>query len=140
MTTVRGKEAAIRAAMERLLAGAPLCSSGRLDVSTLAKEAGVSRQDLYRTYASILNEFRSQVERIRTVGPAATRIDPAAQAAQLRDAAERATRYRKERDEARRERDANASRVVYLQDQNRQLQEALNSFRGVATLFSQSEI
>lgn len=122
--------------MERLLAGSPLHTVGRLDATSLAREAGVSRQDLYRTYRNLLDEFRDHLERLRSV-PAGDRLHPEASGAQLREITERAARYRAERDAARRERDANASRIIYLADQNRQLHEALGSLRGVVALFSE---
>src|SRR5205085_2018289 len=51
------REDDIRRAMERLLAGRAVHTDGALDATTLAAEAGVSRQDLYRTYRPILDEF-----------------------------------------------------------------------------------
>jgi uncharacterized coiled-coil DUF342 family protein len=58
------KQAALRAAMERLLAGAPERSDGELDVTTLAREAGVSRATANRA-AEVLAEFRHRVEERR---------------------------------------------------------------------------
>lgn len=122
--------------MERLLAGSPLHTVGRLDATSLAREAGVSRQDLYRTYRNVLDEFREHLERLPS-GPAGDRRHLEATAAQLREITERAARYRAERDAARRARDANASRIIYLTDQNLQLHEALSSLRGVVALSSE---
>lgn len=95
----------------------------------------MSRQDLYRTYRNVLDEFRDHLERLRS-GPAGDRRLEAS-AARLRKITERAARYRAERDAACGERDANASRIIYLTDQNRQLHEALGSLRGVVALFSE---
>ena len=58
------KQAALRAAMERLLAGTPERSDGKLDVATLAREAGVSRATANRA-AAVLAEFRRRVEERR---------------------------------------------------------------------------
>lgn len=48
----------IKAAMERMLTGRAIHTDGTLDVSSLAVEAGVSRQDLYRSHRPLLDEFR----------------------------------------------------------------------------------
>jgi len=49
-------EVQIRAAIERLLTGQTIHTDGTRDVTTLAAEAGVSRQDLYRSYRPLLDE------------------------------------------------------------------------------------
>ncbi len=46
----RNKEREIRAAMERILSGGAIHTDGASNASTLAAEAGVSRQDLYRLF------------------------------------------------------------------------------------------
>jgi len=50
--------AALRRAQQRLLASRPTASDGRLTVSNLAREAGVSRATAYRASA-IVEEFQS---------------------------------------------------------------------------------
>ncbi len=125
-------EVQIRAAIERLLTGQTIHTDGTRDVTTLAAEAGVSRQDLYRSYRPLLDEFRGHLRRIEESSGASDRraatLDRLRE--KLNEVDARAARYRAERDEARTERDANASRVAYLHEQNRvllQQREGLNS-------------
>ncbi len=125
----------IRAAMERLLTGRPIHTDGRLDVSSLAVEAGVSRQDLYRTHRAILDEFRAHLLRVEAAGGNTKQTEHVARLArQLDDALGRAARYRGERDAARRERDVNASQVVHLAEQNRTLRAALDAEAAVTPI------
>jgi chromosome segregation ATPase len=74
----RQTEQRIRAAMERLLGG-DLAAGGRSDLSTLAAEAGVSRNTLYTTYTHLKDEFETRRERLRydgaVVDPRSERID-----------------------------------------------------------------
>ena len=59
-----GKEsdrAAIRAAMDRLLAGIPLRSDGALTVVSLAVEAGVKRHLLTHRHVDLKDEFYARV-------------------------------------------------------------------------------
>src|SRR5439155_6705317 len=75
-------EARIRAAADRLLAGA-VPAGGKCDVKTLAAEAGVSRAALYRTYPHLKQEFEQRLARLRAAGQ---RPDPRdAQIARLTD-------------------------------------------------------
>lgn len=75
-------EARIRAAADRLLAGA-IPVGGRCDIKTLAAEAGVSRAALYRTYPHLKHEFEQRLSRLRAAGQ---RPDPRdAQIARLTD-------------------------------------------------------
>lgn len=67
----------IMAAMDRLLAGEPLRSSGRLSVSQLAVEAGVGRWQLTHQHVDLKERFQG---RVRNVDGA-----PAAFARQLSD-------------------------------------------------------
>ncbi|MFN2504399.1 MAG: hypothetical protein ABR540_09230, partial [Acidimicrobiales bacterium] len=110
------KEREIRAAAERLLTGRAIHTDGTCDATMLAAEAGVTRQDLYRSCRPMLEEFRSHLRRIAESGAPTDRR--AAALGRLREelsqAAARATRYRIERDGARSERDANASQLAYL--------------------------
>jgi hypothetical protein len=50
----------IREASERLLAGAPQRSDGKLTIATLAIEAGVRRHRLYEHHADLVAEFRTR--------------------------------------------------------------------------------
>jgi AcrR family transcriptional regulator len=60
-------EQRIRAAMDRLLRG-EIPTDGGCDVKTLAREAGVSRASLYRTYQHLKTEFEQRLQRIRDAG------------------------------------------------------------------------
>lgn len=63
-------EAALRAAMERLLDGRPERTDGALTVANLAREAGVSRATANRA-AALLAEFRAAEARHRRSSPRA---------------------------------------------------------------------
>jgi hypothetical protein len=139
MSTIRprrGKANDIRGAMERMLTGRPIHTDGTLDVSTLAVEAGVSRQDLYRAYRPILEEFRSHLRRLDAAGSGDTRRDERVTrlAQQLDEALDRAARYRSERDAARRERDINASQVCHLAEQTRALRDEFDAGQKVTPI------
>lgn len=131
-----GTEAALRAAMARLLTGQPIHTDGTLDASTLAAEAGVSRQDLYRTYRPVLNEFREHLTRLAASDAPADRRAAEVERlkAKLAEATERSARYRRERYAARQKRDANASQLAYLAQQNSQLRQQLEAAAGVSPL------
>jgi hypothetical protein len=58
-------EERIRASMDRLLTG-QIPADGNCDVKTLAKEAGVSRAALYRSYSHLKQEFEQRLNRLRT--------------------------------------------------------------------------
>jgi chromosome segregation ATPase len=130
------KETQIRAAMERLLLDRPIHTDGQLDATTLAKEAGVARQDLYRTYRDLLDEFRAHVKRLQEAPNAADRRTSAVE--QLRNELEqvtaRAARYRSERDGFRRERNVNASQVAHLDEQNRLLRQQLEALNPISPI------
>lgn len=51
---------AITAAMQRLFAGTPLRSSGKLDIVTLAQEAGVKRNKLTHKHTDLKDLFYAQ--------------------------------------------------------------------------------
>lgn len=51
----------IRAAMDRLLAGRPICSNGSLTAVALAAEAGVHRMALQKRHADLKEEFYARV-------------------------------------------------------------------------------
>ncbi len=61
------KEREVRAGIERLLTGRAIHTDGTCDATTLAAKAGVSRQDLYRSYLPLLEEFGGQLRRCRGV-------------------------------------------------------------------------
>jgi hypothetical protein len=60
-------EARIRAAADRLLAGA-VPAGGKCDIKTLAANAGVSRAALYRTYPHLKREFENRLNRLQAAG------------------------------------------------------------------------
>ena len=60
MSTANQDEAAIRAAMDRLLKGEPIRSDGRLTAVTLAAESGVPRWKVYGECRYLLDEFRAR--------------------------------------------------------------------------------
>lgn len=60
MSKASQDEAAIRAAMDRLLNGEPIRSDGRLTAVALAAESGVPRSKLYGEYRYLLDEFRAR--------------------------------------------------------------------------------
>jgi hypothetical protein len=61
------KEAAIRAAMDRLLRG-ELPPGGKCDVKTLAATGGVTRAALYSTYLHLKQEFERRRDQLREAG------------------------------------------------------------------------
>lgn len=76
-------EAALRAAMARLLDGRPERTDGALTVSNLAREAGVSRATANRA-ADLLAEFRAAEARHRQSSPRALKERVRALEAELR--------------------------------------------------------
>ncbi|WP_181722943.1 hypothetical protein [Nocardia gipuzkoensis] len=61
------KEAAIRAAMDRLLRG-EIPPGGKCDVKTLAASSGITRAALYSTYLHLKEEFEQRRDNLRTAG------------------------------------------------------------------------
>ncbi|WP_280471549.1 hypothetical protein [Nocardia cyriacigeorgica] len=61
------KEAAIRAAMDRLLRG-QFPPGGKCDVTTLAASGGVTRAALYTTYLHLKEEFERRRDQLRETG------------------------------------------------------------------------
>ncbi len=87
---------AITAAIERLLAGKPLQSSGALDIVTLAEEAGVKRNKLTHKHADLKDLFYA--ERKARDGVAESEITLREEIATLK---EKIKNLREERDEYR---------------------------------------
>ncbi|MEU9397276.1 hypothetical protein AB0D86_45740 [Streptomyces sp. NPDC048324] len=82
-------ERRIRAAIDRLLAG-QIPPGGACDVKTLAREAGISRASLYRTWGHLKEEFE---QRRAATWAAGHQPDPReARIARLRDLNQRLTR------------------------------------------------
>ena len=130
------KEAQIRAAMERLLLGRAIHTHAQLDATTLAAEAGIARQDLYRTYRHLFDEFRAHVQRLHNSPTTDDRHTTQIQRLreELQTVTSRAARYRAERDTCRQERDINASQVAHLDEQNRLLRQQLNELRRITPI------
>ncbi|OLZ50289.1 hypothetical protein BS330_28925 [Amycolatopsis keratiniphila subsp. nogabecina] len=61
------KEAAIRAAMDRLLRG-EIPAGGKCDVKTLATASGITRAALYSTYLHLKEEFERRRGELRDAG------------------------------------------------------------------------
>ncbi|MCX5345880.1 hypothetical protein [Streptomyces atratus] len=81
-------EGRIRAAIDRLLTG-QIPPGGACDVKTLAREAGISRASLYRTWGHLKNEFE---QRRAAAWAAGQQPDPReARIARLRDLNQRLT-------------------------------------------------
>ncbi|MEV6549247.1 hypothetical protein AB0M57_11100 [Streptomyces sp. NPDC051597] len=81
-------ERRIRAAIDRLLAG-QIPVGGACDVKTLAREAGISRASLYRTWGHLKDEFEKRRAAAWAVGQ---QPDPReARIARLRDLNQRLT-------------------------------------------------
>lgn len=82
-------ERRIRAAVDRLLAG-QIPPGGACDVKTLAREAGISRASLYRTWGHLKDEFE---KRRAAAWAAGEQPDPReARIARLRDQNQRLTK------------------------------------------------
>lgn len=64
------KEAAIRAAMDRLLRG-EFPPGGKCDVKTLAHASGITRAALYTTYLHLKEEFERRRDQLRKAGVSA---------------------------------------------------------------------
>ena len=62
MNTEDKERRMIRDAMDRLLAGAPIRSDGKLTVKSLAAEAGVKRWLLTHRHTDLQDEFRDKIQ------------------------------------------------------------------------------
>ena len=96
----------IRDAMERLLAGTPIRSDGKLTIKSLAAEADVKRWLLTHRHTDLQEEFR---DKIRTCGstPAATRALAASNNRLKQQLKQARDEMRQARDEMRQARDEN---------------------------------
>jgi hypothetical protein len=63
----RQAEDSIRAAMDRLLRG-QIPPGGGCDITTLAREAGISRAALYRSYGHLKDEFARRLAQMQADG------------------------------------------------------------------------
>lgn len=124
-------------AAARLLAGNATVSDGKLTLKSLATEAGVPRNYLYRSeYVAIAEDFERRADTLR----ASSQVPDKREAqihrlrADLAEATRLARRYREERDNARAARNQAASQIVFLAEQNRLLREELEAERSVTRL------
>ncbi len=119
---------ALRAAMERLLAGRPTCTDGRLVKENLYREAGVSRATMNRAH-HILAEWdrRTAATDARTPGEARRDDELHSLRVELRN-------IRRERTQLQGRLDASATVIAALHHDNSALRDELNSRRAVVTL------
>jgi hypothetical protein len=124
---------ALRAAMRRLLAGEAQRTDGRLTVSNLAAEAGLTRQQAYRS--PVIHAWRDAA-RDPPPGdhPDTTQARIERLARDLAAAEQRAQRYRQERDEARAQTKTLANACRVLDEENQALRTALADARVVSPL------
>jgi len=117
-TSTNSNDERIRGAMERLLAGTPIHTDGKLHIKNLAEEAGLSRQQVYRS--ALFLEFKEHVARLRehNVEPSHAHLKRIASLQeQLGAEREKAARYRTERDKSRAFNSALANQVQLLDAQ-----------------------
>ena len=119
--------------MTRLLAGQARRTDGRLTVSNLAAEAGLSRQQVYRS--PVMEAWRDATREPPATGqPDKTQARIERLTDDLAAAQERAQRYRGERDEARAQATTLANACRALDEENAALRTALADARVVSPL------
>lgn len=138
-TATQRNQRRLEEAATRILAGNATVSDGKLTLKSLAIEAGVPRNYLYRSeYLSIAEDFERRAEALRENDEIPDKRE--AQILRLRADLAKATRlaqrYREEREAARGERDKAASQIVFFAEQNRLLREELEAERSVTRLDS----
>jgi uncharacterized protein YceH (UPF0502 family) len=121
------REAEILSAISRLFANSPARGSGDLTVVNLAREAGLSRNELYRTYRPLVDEFLEQAR-------AQSQTRPKANEADLAGTELRVKRLTQEVAALRKERNSLASVVVALDGEVEELRRALESAHGVSRI------
>lgn len=115
---------ALRAAMTRLLTGEAQRTDGRLTVSNLAAEAGLTRQQAYRS--PVIHVWREATgDRPPIEHPDKTEVRIERLTRDLAAAQQRAQRYRQERDEARDQARTLANACRVLDEENEALRAAL---------------
>jgi hypothetical protein len=124
---------ALRAAMTRLLAGEAQRTDGRLTVSNLAAEAGLTRQQAYRS--PVIHAWRDAAREPPSTGqPDKTQARIERLARELAASEQRAQRYRQERDESRAQAKTLANACRALDEENAALRTALADARIVSPL------
>ena len=110
--------------MSKLLAGEAQRTDGRLTVSNLAAEAGLTRQQAYRS--SVIHAWRDATREPPSTGhPDKTQARIERLTGDLAAAEQRAQRYRQERDEARDQARTLANGCRVLDEENEALRAAL---------------
>ena len=119
--------------MTRLLGGEAQRTDGRLTIANLAAEAGLSRQQAYRS--PVINAWRDATREPPPTGqPDKTQARIERIAHDLAAAQQRAERYRHERDEARAQAKTLANACRVLDEENQGLRTAVADARIVSPL------
>ena len=127
----------LRGAMARLLAGDAGRTDGRLTVTNLAAEAGVTRQQAYRS--PIINAWREAItDREPAPHPDITQARIERLTQDLAASQQRARRYRLERDQARTHTQTLANACRALDEENDSLRTALSDARIITALPSRT--
>jgi hypothetical protein len=124
---------ALHDAMTRLLAGDACRSDGRLTVANLAAEAGLTRQQAYRS--PVINAWRDATndpDRLRHPDKTQAKIERLTN--DLAAADKRARRYRAERDDAQARTQTLANACRALDEENHTLRMTLNDSQIVTSL------
>ena len=129
-------DAAVRAALDRLLAGRSLHTDGRLTGGNLAKEAGLARSTLYARFKPLVDELNAHRDRLAAQAPAvdANLAVAARLREQLRAEQVKAQKYRRERDDARAQAHTFANHIAVLDEHAQRLEEQLQEARKVTDL------
>ena len=115
---------ALRAAVSKLLAGEAQRTDGRLTVSNLAAEAGLTRQQAYRS--TVIHAWRDATREPPSTGhPDKTQARIERLTRDLAASEQRAQRYRQERDAARDQARTLANGCRVLDEENEALRAAL---------------
>ncbi|MFG3000291.1 hypothetical protein [Streptomyces sp. NPDC048340] len=119
---------ALRAAMERLLAGRPTCTDGRLVKENLYREAGVSRATMNRAH-SILAEWDRRTAATDARTPGEARRDD-----ELHELRVEVKNLKRERTQLQGRLDASATVIAALHHDNAALRDELKGCRTVVAL------
>ncbi|MEU7563996.1 hypothetical protein [Streptomyces eurythermus] len=119
---------ALRAAMERLLAGRPTCTDGRLVKENLYREAGGSRATMNRAHR-ILAEWDRRTAATDARIPGEARRDD-----ELQELRVEVRTFKRERTQLQGRLDASATVIAALHHDNAALREELNGRGAVVTL------
>ena len=134
---MRQHEEAVRAAMDRLLAGQAVHADGRLTVKNLAVEAAVPRSTLYRAEPALVREFERRRQNAQDPSPPAggglaakvERLE-----AKLAAAERRAVGYREELEQERRRSRGLANQIALLDAERRKLEDQRTGSRAIVSL------